>query len=480
MFRSLRARLTALATGITLAVSLLVCIALYLGIRHSLYHEVDAFLAGEVMEFRAILSEAGGDLADVQHRIRAELGSRQRGDLAFRLLAEDGHVLLTSDATHTLPDRWPTPTDPTPDLVTRTEYSTASGECIRTCSQWTTGPDGTTRVVQATYRLDQVNASLRRFLHICALALTVAAVLAMIGGRFLAFRGLRPVSTMAASARRISVENLSERLERSHANDELDELAATFNDMFARLEKQVDQLRHFTADAAHELRTPLAALRGAAEVALSGRRSAEELRAVLAESIEDYDRLARIADDLLLLARADAGQEFIRRAPLRLDGALRDVIDLFAPVAEERGVNLALSKCDAASVDGDDGRLRQMIGNLLDNAIKFTPPEGNVRVTLVTSNGVAELTVCDTGSGITAEHLPRIFDRFYRADRARARENGGAGLGLSICRTIVEAHRGTINVVSEPRSGTTVVVQLPSMRRSGYGTQVGPTEADGR
>jgi two-component system heavy metal sensor histidine kinase CusS len=463
MLRTLRARLTALATGITLAVSLLVCATLYLGIRYSLYREVDAFLAGEVMEFRAILSAADGDLEDVQRRVQAELGSRQRGDLTFRLLCSDGHVLLTSDTTNALPDPWPVPSKPATYLFLRTEHGATTGEPIRTCSQWVTGADGTTRIVQATYRLDQVNASLSRFMQVCAVALAAAAVLATIGGRILASRSLRPVGHMASAARRISVENLSERLEHSGTGDELDHLARTFNDMFARLERQVAQLRQFTADAAHELRTPLTALRGNAEITLSARRSVDELCATLAEGIEEYDRLARIADDLLLLARADAGQEFIRRAPFRLDAALRDVVDLFAPAAEERGIDLALSERNDVWIDGDDCRLRQMISNLLDNAIKFTPSGGNVRVALVASDGVAELTVRDAGVGIAPEHLPRVFDRFYRADRARTRDGAGAGLGLAICRTIVEAHGGSISIISEPGKGTTIAVRLLSM-----------------
>lgn len=461
MLRTLRGRLTALATGITLCVSLLVCIALYLGIRDSLYDEVDTFLAGEVMEFRAILSEAGRDLAKVEGRIRAELGSRQRGDLAFRLLDADGSVLLTSNTTSALPDPWPLPSRPAQDMFFRTESSAAPAGHTRTCSQWVLDDNDTTRIVQATYLLDQVNASLSRFVQICVAALAAAAVLATIGGRILASRSLRPVSRMASAARTISVKNMTERLERSGAGDELDYLAETFNDMLGRLEKQVAQLRQFTADAAHELRTPLAALRGNAEIALSGKRSAAELRAVLADGIEEYDRLARIADDLLLLARADAGQEFIRRAPFAFDTALADVIDLFSPTAEELGVTLTLARRDAVQIDGDDGRLRQMIGNLLDNSIKFTPVGGLVRVSLAAANGVAELTVRDTGVGIEPEHLTHVFDRFYRADRARSRDGGGAGLGLSICRTIVEAHGGTIDVTSQPGSGTSVGVRLP-------------------
>lgn len=462
MLRTLGGRLTALATGITLTVSLLVCVALYVGIRYSLYREVDAFLAGEVMEFRAILSASGGDLDDVQQRIRAELGSRQRGDLTFRLLNSGGGVLLTSDAANGLPDPWPVPPRSAAEMLFRTESGSELATHTRTGSQWIDAADGSTRIVQATYLLDQVNASLARFLQICAAGLAIAALLAVIGGRVLAARGLRPVSRMVTAARKISVENLRQRLDRSGSGDELDVLAETFNEMFERLERQVAQLRQFTADAAHELRTPLAALRGNAELALSERRSSEELRTAIAESIEEYDRLARIADDLLLLARADAGQEFVRRAPLRLDMAVADVVDLFSPVAEERGVVLRCSAECEVWVDGDDGRLRQMIGNMLDNAIKYTPSGGSVDVALATANGLAELTIRDTGAGIPPEHLPRVFDRFYRADRARTRE-GGAGLGLSISSTIVEAHRGTIHLGSRPGVGTTVSVKLPAV-----------------
>lgn len=462
MLRTLGGRLTALATGITLTVSLLVCAALYVGIRHSLYEEVDAFLAGEVMEFRAILSAVHGDLGDVQRKVRTELGSRQRGDLTFRLLDADGRVLLTSDASNQLPDPWPVPARRPAGLLFRTESGSGQAAHTRTGSQWVES-DGAVRIVQATYLLDQVNDSLGRFLQICAAALAAAAVLAVIGGRVLAARSLRPIGTMVSAARRISVESLRQRLDRTGSGDELDVLAATFNEMFERLEKQVGQLRQFTADAAHELRTPLAALRGNAEVALSGRRSAEELRAGIAESIEEYDRLARIADDLLLLARADAGQEFVRRAPMRLDTAVHDIVDLFTPLAEERGVDLRCVTQDQVWIDGDDGRLRQMIGNLLDNALKYTPGGGRVEVQLEARDGAAALTVRDTGAGICAEHLPHVFDRFYRADRARTRD-GGAGLGLAISRTIIEGHGGAIGLDSTAGRGTTVHVRIPASR----------------
>lgn len=466
MLRKLGSRLTALATLITLVVCALACVALYLGIHYSLYREVDGFLAGEVAEFRAILSAADGDLAEVQQRIRAELGSRLRGDLAFRLLDDAGRVIVTSETgDEKLPDPWPAPPRPSGDYLLRTEVGRAFIGHTRTCSEWVDAADGTTRIVQATYLLDQVNASLARFLQICLATLGLAALLAVIGGRWLAARSLYPVAQMTSAARAISVENLTKRLQRSGSGDELDLLAETFNHMFDRLERQVTRLRQFTADAAHELRTPLSALRGNAEVALSRDREPAELRASIADSIEEYDRLTRIAEDLLLLARADAGQDFVRRAPLRLDDALADMIDLYGPMAEESGVALRCDRADVVQIDGDDGRLRQMIGNLLDNAIKYTPPGGQVTVTLVACGDGCELRVRDTGVGISPEHLPHVFDRFYRADRARSRNGAGAGLGLSICRTIVAAHGGKLSAMSEPGRGAEFVVTLVAMTK---------------
>lgn len=462
MFRTIGARLTALATGITLAVTLLVSTAQYLGIRQSLYREVDAFLAGEVTEFAAILASAGSDLEDVQRRIRAEVGSRHRGDLTFRLLDETGRVLLTSDALHRLPEHWPVPKQPLTQILFRTEPGSELASPTRTASQLIE-LDGSQRIVQATYLLDQVNSSLTHFLRVSGLSLVAATVVALLGGRILASRSLRPVASMVSAARSIRVGTLGQRLNPSGTGDELDLLAATFNDMFQRLENQVAQIRQFTADAAHELRTPLAVLRGNAEVLLSGKHSMEELQDWLAESIEEYRRLGRIADDLLLLARADAGRDIIRRSNLRLDHAVADVVDLFEPLAEEQGIKLEYSGNVEVWTNGDADRLRQMLGNLIDNSLKFTAAGGRVSVSLRVDNGTAELVVRDTGVGIPSEHLPRIFDRFYRVDRARS-ASSGTGLGLAISRTIVDGHLGRIQLESALGKGTLVRVMLPTIQ----------------
>ena len=245
--------------------------------------------------------------------------------------------------------------------------------------------------------------------------------------------------------------------------------------MLDRIERHVVQMQQFTADASHELRSPLAALRGNAEVALTRSRSAEELREIIEDSLEHYDRLARITEDLLLLARADAGHQVVRCEPVRFDLAVNDAIDLYTPLAQERGINLTFAGRVAVSCRGDAARLRQLVGNLIDNAIKYSDKGGRVTVALGCANGVASLTITDTGQGIPTEHLPRIFDRFYRADQARSARRRGAGLGLSICRMIADAHGGEIRVSSSPGEGTTVTVAIPVA--GGEGQRVNPRGA---
>jgi len=281
-------------------------------------------------------------------------------------------------------------------------------------------------------------------------------------GGFLARRSLRPVRRIIEIAQGMGAHDLRQRVPLSGSHDEMDQLALTLNGMLGRIEDQVRKIQRFTADAAHELRTPLTALRGNAEVALSRPRTSEELREVIEESIGQYERLQRIAEDLLLLARLDAGDSVIRRETVALHAAVLDVVDLYAPIAEEKGLSLVVEKADQLFIEGDDGRLRQMFGNLLDNAIKYTPPKGLIRVLVAQCNGHAQIQMMDTGIGISAEDLPRVFDRFYRADPSRSAGSApGAGLGLSICRSIIEAHGGTLEIASKPGSGTTVCAHLP-------------------
>lgn len=457
-------RLTLWGTLIALVICAAVCVTLYVGLDISLHGEVDRFLVGEVQEFLAILGEEEDEtLEEIERDIRQELGSRLHNDLTFRLLDQNGKLVVTSDPDDRLPNPWPL--GPQEHAAGNALFESVAlarpNTNIRVCSQRVRLSGRGDFIVQATYMLDDVASSLARFRNLCLVVMAFALGLSVIGGRILARKSLRPIHAMAKIARRIGGEDLSKRLSRSGNGDELDHLAAVLNEMLGRLERQFEQVQQFTADAAHELRTPIAALRGNAELALGERASPEDRRRVLVESIEEYDRLSRIADDLLLLARADSGREFLRRESVRLDAVVHDVVDLFAPLAQDRDVEVSCANGEPVSIVADGARLRQVLSNLLDNAVKYTPRGGRITVSFAEKNGMVELNVADTGPGIAAENLRRVFDRFYRADAARSRDAGGSGLGLAICHTIVAAHGGDIEA-RNGAVGSIFTVRLPT------------------
>lgn len=463
---SLGARLTLYSAAVTLLISAVLCALLYALLSHSLVREIDAFLEGEITEFHTLMLEHNGEPAEIEHQLRIDLGSRDSRDLEFRLLTVDGKVLVTSDEEDLLAKLWkPPPIAPSTPRATFETVELSGGGAIRVCYRYDFDRNDRPVILQATYDLSRTRRSERLFLRASVAALALAVVLALIGGRLLAKRGLAPIDDMIDAARRIGTLDLTTRVPGSGAGDELDRLARTLNGMLDRVEAQVLRIQQFTADASHELRTPLAALRGSAEVALSVERTAAELRATLADNIEEYDRLSRLAENLLFLARSDAGQHnLLQPMRFRLDTAVADMVDLFEPLAEDRGVALEQLDGKPSWVNGDESRLRQVISNLIDNALKYTPAGGKVVVSVLPPDdtGTVQLSVCDTGVGIDRAHLPHIFDRFYRVDAARTRDAGGAGLGLSICRSIAQAHGGTIEAQSEPGRGTTMIVRLPA------------------
>ncbi len=437
---------------------------LYAGLYASLRNEIDTFLEGEVREFMVTVNAHPNDDAEIERDVRAELGSRLQRDLAFRLFDDRGQLLVTSESDDPITKQWKAPNNwyqNQPHTLFQTARLADERVAYRTCSLLVTTNDGRICTAQASYTLDQMDESLADFRDVCALGLVLAAILSVGSGRWLAKRSLYPVKTVTETASRIGASSLSERIPLKGTDDELDRLAGTLNTMLERIEQHVIRVQQFTADASHELRSPLAALRGSAEVALTNPRSVEELRQVLEESIEHYDRLAHIADDLLLLARADDGHEIAHRELVQLDVAVAKVVDLYAPLAQERGINLFLKDRVEISLHGDGARLRQLIGNLLDNAVKFSEAESQIQVSLAMTDGVARITVADTGVGIEAENLPCVFDRFYREDQARSTKRSGAGLGLPICHAIVDAHGGNISINSTPGDGTIVTVELP-------------------
>ena len=464
VLRSVGSRLTFLGAGVTFAVCALLCIGLYVGVSFSLHREVDKFLEGEVHEFMRTANAHPNDDAGLEQAIRDELGSRTRHDLAFRLFDSNGALIVTSEDEDRVGPLW-RPTKgwitATPHFEFRTLRPKGAPYPYRACSLLVTTADGRTATAQASYWLNHAYESLAMFRKVCVLGLGMAVLLAVVSGHLMARKSLRPIRALSQTAERINAMQLTERVPTVGSGDELDQLAATINRMLDRIERHVKQVQQFTADASHELRSPLAALRGSAEVALTRSRSAQELHKVVEDALEHYDRLTRVTEDLLLLARADAGHQVVRSEPVRFDLAIEDAIDLYAPLAQERDISLTFTDRVNIWCKGDTARLRQLVGNLIDNAVRYTDKGGCVAVSLACANGMANLTVTDTGKGIPADYLPRVFDRFYQVDQARSAHHRGTGLGLSICRMIAEAHGGKISISSSLGQGTSVTVVIP-------------------
>jgi len=288
-----------------------------------------------------------------------------------------------------------------------------------------------------------------------------AIVLSLIGGWWLMRKALAPVALLTEAARTVNESNLNQQLPRTHNRDELDQLAEVLNGMTARLNGAFTRIREFTLHASHELKTPITVLCGETEIELREESLDAEHRERAASRLEELRRLARIVDGLTLLAKADAGLISLPRNLLRFDELVSDSFADAQILAEASGLEVRLATCEQTSVQGDRHRLRQLLLNLLDNAIKYNQPGGFVTVGLRKVDKTAELTISNTGPGIAPEVLPRVFDRFYRGDAAHGGQTEGSGLGLSIAQWIVSAHKGSIAIESAPSQLTTVRVRLP-------------------
>jgi heavy metal sensor kinase len=300
----------------------------------------------------------------------------------------------------------------------------------------------------------------RVWLEVLLLSLGVLS-LGALGGFWIARRSLAPLSHLATRAERITAEQLHERLPVAGESLELDRLAGAFNETFARLEGSFDQLKRFTADVSHELRTPLTALRAVGEVALRGRHDTEGYREVIGSMLEEVDRLTRLTDELLTLARADAGEARLARQDVDLAALARDVAEHLAVLAEEKEQRIVV-EAHPATVQGDRTVLRQALVNLAVNAVKYSPERTLVRIEAGRRDGAAFLEVADEGPGIAPEHRERLFERFYRVDKSRSREMGGTGLGLALVKWAAEAHGGRVELDSEVGRGSRFRIVLPA------------------
>ena len=340
---------------------------------------------------------------------------------------------------------------------------------------------GGTRLLVATQRVQARNQTflvevggtltaneqlLHRLLMTLLLGLPVVLAVVIFGGYILTKRALRPVQTMMRATQEITLNQLSRRLPTLSSDDEIAHLATVLNQMIARLDESFQNTTRFTADASHELRTPLTIIRGELEAILLDRKLEPDLRDSLASLLEEAERLVRIVEGLFALSRLDTGEAQTERVRFDLAKLAETTAEQMCLLAEVKHIDLVYDTSHDVEIEGDRSRLKQVVVNLLDNAIKYTPEHGRVSLAVRSQNGSALLEVSDTGPGVSEAALPHLFERFYRADEVRSREIGGAGLGLSIVQSICTAHGGNVSATNTPPNGCRFTVELPLAHKS--------------
>ncbi len=314
-------------------------------------------------------------------------------------------------------------------------------------------------VIQSAYSMYEIEHTLSRLARMIAFGIPLAVLCACFAGWFLARRFFRPVDSMTREAKQITAANLESRLPRTYMGDEIDRLAETLNEMIDRLEFSTRAMREFSSDVSHELKTPLAIIRGELDLALRKTRSREELDKMMGVISEETDEMIRLVNDLMILVRSDARQLRMEQHHIRLSEVLEPLVERFQERAGQKNVTLSWNPQAECVFDADEGHFKRVMNNLIDNALKFTDSGGEIWVSFIFQDGQAIIEVKDTGIGITPENQPKIFMRFFRDEKARSRE--GSGLGLSIVKAICDAHGWQIGLESLPGKGTTIRISIP-------------------
>jgi heavy metal sensor kinase len=335
-----------------------------------------------------------------------------------------------------------------------------------------------TKIVQIASSLEEVEDALNTLFIILIITVPLALMVASLGGQFLAHKALKPVDDITQTARMITSQNLNQRIVPPKVKDEISRLIETFNGMISRLDQSFRQIKQFSSDASHELKTPLTILKGEVEVMLRKERTPQEYQQTLKSNLEEVNRMSQIVEDLLLLSKADTGQIELNKGDINLTEILGEVVAQLDILARSKGLELSASNNHHdIHIFGDALRIRELLMNLVENGIKYTEEGGSVHISLQNEFPPAvryqsdplgkekerfiKIIVSDTGIGISKDDQEKIFNRFFRVDKARSREQGGSGLGLSICKWIVEAHQGEIEVESELGKGSSFIVKLP-------------------
>lgn len=451
---TLRVRLVLWYVALLTLIMLALCLILDASLAARLRQQLDTELGSTAQQLAATLDVQNGQLRLAENADNLAAGT------VIALYSADGRHLLSGGIPSILAPPMPARVAGTDNGETLQTVVDSHGQRWRVLLQPVTDGQKNRGLILVARSEEDIDNTLQQLVLLEAIGIPAVLLLAIGGGLFLADRALGPIDRITRTAAAIGEQDLSRRLALPPRQDEVGRLAATLDGMLDRLDRAFRRQRQFTADASHELRTPLTIIRSRAEVALDRPRSVREYQETLSVIRDEATRLGHLVAELLTLARADAQEEQLSRELLPLDELVSAVVDQLVPLAETQQVSLCRGTVESVQVVGDSTRLAQLLINLIDNAVKHTPARGSVRVDLLRRGSWLHLVVQDTGSGIAAEHIPHLFERFYRVDPARGR--GGAGLGLAICDWIARAHGGQIQVESVVGQGSTFRVLLPA------------------
>jgi heavy metal sensor kinase len=467
--RSIRFRLTVWYAGWLALVLLLFGGSTWFGLAHYLNRSLTDSLARQAQQIGEnflVDVQTSGERYVVDEIV--EHYSPEQNDHFVRVTRADGSTLYVSG----LPQNKgfdPAQVSAAPRQLqqagTREEHLPGGGELLIYSLPFT-ARDGSPFVIESGAPYDSIENVLRGLLLTLGISLPVLIALAAAGGYWIMRRTLRPLDEITSGAERITSRNLGERLPVAHSGDEIERLALALNRMIARLDESFQYIRRFTADASHELRTPLTVLRGELEAIAQRPRLDDDLRDTLGSSLEETERLSRIVESLLAISRYDAGEVQMEQVQVDLSELALSTVEQLRLLAEDRNITLCCETKAEVTMNGDRARLKQVIVNLVDNAIKYTPECGTVKVVVGAESNQAWLRVADNGAGIPADALPHLFERFYRVDKARSRQMGGTGLGLAIVKSIVTAHDGQVTVASTEGNGSQFQITFPLVNRS--------------
>jgi two-component system, OmpR family, heavy metal sensor histidine kinase CusS len=458
-------RVSASYALITIALLALFGAFLYWSLKESLEVSARNTLADKISVMRQILSERPNDQEALEEEVQWESTARRRSVYYSRLLHDNGDLVIQSSGAQSLIP--PLPLCPPPASEDRPigdtqEFHPEAERTLMVSSAWVTSPGagkGQRFVYTVALDISTERNILNDYRNKLLLILAAGSVVSAVAGTYVARRGIRPIQEISAAAHRITANVLAERVGSTAWPRELASLAAEFDAMLQRLEDSFGRLSQFSADIAHELRTPINNLMGEAEVALRRERSSEEYARVIASSLEEYHRLAELIDSLLFLARAENADLSLHKTWFHLGDELGQLLSYHELQATELEVKLSFS--GDAQLFADGTLFRRAISNVVNNALKHTPAGGNVRVEVFPQPESVKIVIQDDGAGIPAEHLPRLFDRFYRVDASRTTSVAGTGLGLAIVKTIMDLHAGSVTIESEIGKGTLVTLIFP-------------------